>query len=95
MAHKLVDDRFGRYQDEVTWFLASAADQITDHWPDPAKIGPVVNGTMSASQRAAAAQALAEWQRIAEVAVRLEDQEQERAAFTEWKKLFGCRMPRP
>ena len=97
MAHGLVDaDRqFGRYQDEITWFLASAAEQITDDWPDPAKIGPVVNGMMSAGDRRAAAQTLNEWQRIAEKAVRLEDAQQDRAAVEEWKKLFGSRMPRP
>ncbi len=86
---------FGRYQDEITWFLATAAEHITDDWADPAKIGPTVNGTMSAAERRAAAQALADWQRIAERAVRLEDACQERAAVEEWRTLFGWRMPRP
>jgi hypothetical protein len=95
MAHGLVSTPFGRYQDEITWFLASAAEQITNDWPDPADIGPVVNGTMSDAARRAAAQTLNEWQRIAEKAVRLEDAQQDRAAVEEWKKLFGSRMPRP
>jgi hypothetical protein len=95
MAHGLVSTPFGRYQDEITWFLASAAEQVTDDWPDPAKIGPIVNGMMSAPERRAAAQTLAEWQSTAEKAVRLEDAGQDRAAFEEWKTLFGSRMPRP
>lgn len=95
MAQRLVDTPFGRYQDEISWFLASAAEQITDDWPDPAKIGPIVNGTMSATERQAAAATLREWQQIAEGAVRLEDRGEEKAAVEEWRRLFGSRMPRP
>ncbi len=95
MAHSLVRTPFGRYQDEIVWFLASAAEQITQDWPDPAGIGPAVNGTMSASQRQAAAAVLAGWQRVAEEAVRLEDGKEDRAAVEKWRTLFGARMPRP
>lgn len=95
MAHGIVDSPFGKYQDEIVWFLASAAEQATDDWPDPAGIGPDVNGTRSASERRAAAQVFAGWQRTAEEAVRLEDSGQERAAVEEWRNLFGSRMPRP
>ncbi len=95
MAHGIVTTPFGRYQDEIAWFLASAAEQVTVDWPDPANMGPVVNGTMSTAERNAAAQALSKWQRIAETAVRLEDTDQERAAVEEWRKLFGSRMPSP
>lgn len=95
MAHGLVDDQFGRYQDEIVWFLASAAEQITANWADPAGIGPDVNGTMSASERAAAAQALAGWQAVAEEAVYLEDTGSEREAVEKWRELFGYRMPKP
>ncbi len=35
MALDLVEPRLGRYQDEIRFFLASAADQIVDDWPDP------------------------------------------------------------
>ncbi len=95
MAQELVMPPFRRYQDEVTWFLASAAERIVEDWPDPAEIGPTVNGAMTAAERPQAAQTLTEWQRIAEKAVRLEDDGQERAAVDEWKQLFGWRMPRP
>jgi hypothetical protein len=44
MEHGLVSTPFGRYQDEITWFLASAAERVFEDWPDPAKIGPTVNG---------------------------------------------------
>lgn len=95
MAYGLVATPFGRYQDEIAWFLANASENITADWPDPAGIGPTVNGTMSPSERRSAAGKLAEWQHIAEKAVRLEDDDEERAAVEEWRKLFGSRMPRP
>jgi predicted nucleotidyltransferase len=95
MAHVLVRAPFGRYQDEITWFLATAAEQIINDWPDPAGIGPNVNGTMTPAARQAAARALGDWERIATRAVRLEDAGEERAAVEEWRKLFGSRMPRP
>lgn len=95
MAHELAKPPFGRYQDELVWFFASAADRVTDDWTDPAKVGPDVNSQMTASQRESAAQTLREWQAIAEEAMRLEDAESERAAVEEWRRLFDWRMPRP
>jgi predicted nucleotidyltransferase len=95
MALKLLRTPFGRYQDEMTWFLATAAERITEDWADPAKIGPNVNETQSAAERQAAAETLAGWQRVAEEAVRLEDAGEERAAYEKWRSLFGARMPRP
>lgn len=94
MALDLVAQPFGRYQDELVFFFASAAEQIDQPWPDPAKVGPDVNA-MTATERQAARTALLEAQRIAERAVWLEDDGQERAAVEEWRKLFGWRMPRP
>lgn len=95
MAYKLVDDRFGRYQDEVRWFLASATDQVADSWPDPANLGPAVNDTWDAGDREAAKARLSEWLTIAERAIWLEDEAKERDAVEEWRRLFGSRMPRP
>ncbi len=94
MAQNLVKPPFGRYQDEVRWFLASATDAIYDPWPDPAKLGPDVN-TLTATERQAASKALNDALAIAEEAVRLEDDGQERAAVEQWRRLFGWRMPRP
>jgi predicted nucleotidyltransferase len=93
MAQDLVDSPFGRYQDEIVWFLASAGDQITDAWPDPAHVGPAVNELVSTEERQQAAAALKEWLRIAEDAGRLEDDGKERDAVARWRELFGTRMP--
>ena len=95
MAYTLIKEPFGRYQDEIRWFLASAVDQVTQNWPDPAGLGPDVNDTWDASDRRQAKKTLAEWLEIAEEAIRLEDDGQERAAVEEWRRLFGSRMPRP
>jgi hypothetical protein len=95
MAHGLVRAPFGRYQDEICWYLASAADQVEDNWQDPAGIGPDVNNTVGVSDRAAYRAELEKWLSVAEEAVRLEDDGQERAAVEEWRRLFGSRMPRP
>ncbi len=95
MAHTLVRTPFGRYQDEIVWFLASAAERSEQDWPDPAGIGPAVNETMTISERQAASRTFAEWQRTAESAIRLEDNGEERAAVEKWRTLFHERMPRP
>ena len=95
MAHALVKAPFGRYQDEIVLFLATAAERIDEQWDDPAGLGGDVNTVMSPSQKRAAAAALRDAQAIAERAVDLEDNGQEHAAYDEWKKLFGNRMTRP
>jgi hypothetical protein len=95
MAMRIVKPPFGRYQDEVVLFLATAAEQIHDPWPDPADIGPDVNTIMSPAEKNAAADALRGALAIAEAAVDLEDDGQERAAVEQWRRLFGNRMPRP
>lgn len=95
MAQKLIKPPFGRYQDEIVLFLATAAERIFDVWPDPAGVGGDVNTVMNATQKRLAADALNEARAIAERAVDLADQDQDRAAFEQWKKLFGDRMTRP
>lgn len=94
MAHALVKAPFGRYQDEIVLFLATAAERIDEQWDDPAGLGGDVNTVMNTGQKLAAAAALRDAQEIAERAVDLEDDGQERAAYEEWKKLFGNRMTR-
>lgn len=94
MALDLVNEPFGRYQDEVAYFLADAVERLDDPWPDPAGLGPDVN-TMTSSQRSSARAQLEDAHLIAERAIWLEDDGQERAAYDEWRKLFGWRMPRP
>jgi hypothetical protein len=94
MAQTLVKEPFGRYQDEIRWFLATAAEAVRDPWPDPAGLGPDVN-TMTTGQQDRAAEALNDALIIAEEAIRLEDDGQERAAVEQWRRLFVWRMPRP
>jgi predicted nucleotidyltransferase len=95
MAQSLVKPPFGRYQDEIVLVLATAAERIGDEWPDPAGLGGDVNAVMNATQKLAAANALNQARAIAERAVDLEDDGQDRAAYDEWKKLFGNRMTKP
>jgi predicted nucleotidyltransferase len=95
MAYDLVKEPFGRYPDEIRWFLASAADRVGNQWADPAGLGPAVNDTWSASDKANARAAISEWLAVAEEAIRLTDAGEERGAVEEWRKLFGSRMPRP
>lgn len=94
MALDLVRPPFGQYQDEIVLFLATAADELDRSWPDPARLGPDVN-TLTSTQRSNARGVLQDAQLIAERAVWLEDNDQERSAVEEWRKLFGWRMPRP
>jgi hypothetical protein len=74
MAQDIVKAPFGRYQDEVVLFLATAAERINEVWPDPAGLGGDVNTVMGQAQKLLAAQALSEAQLIAERAVDLEDE---------------------
>jgi predicted nucleotidyltransferase len=95
MAQSIVKPPFGRFQDEVRWYLATGADSVGQEWLDPAGIGPTVNDSWSSADGERAQAAFREWLEIAEGAVRLEDDGQERAAVEEWRRLFGWRMPRP
>jgi hypothetical protein len=88
MGLDLVLEPFGRYRDEIRFFLASAAERITDDWPDPAGLGPKVNGGMSRDKRLQLAGVLKSWLAVAEEALLLENEGKER-------KLFGWRMPLP
>jgi hypothetical protein len=95
MAQDLVKTPFGRYQDEIVLFLATTAERLDEEWPDPAGLGGDVNTVMTAAEKVTAAKAFRQAQSIAERAVDLEDNGQERAAYDEWKTLFGDRMTRP
>jgi hypothetical protein len=95
MGLDLVLEPFGRYRDELRFFLASAADRITDDWPDPAGLGPHVNAAVSRTRRTELAGIIRKWLAVAEDALLLEDEGKERAAVDKWRELFGWRMPRP
>ena len=91
----LVLEPFGRYQDEIRFFLASAADRVTDDWPDPAGVGPDINADTPLARRNEVANVIRGWQSVAEEALLLENDGKERAAVEKWRELFGWRMPRP
>jgi hypothetical protein len=95
MALSLVREPFGIWGDELITFFANPADRIGEQWPDPAGLGPDVNSSMNSAEAAIAAGRLRQAQAVAETAADLADAGKEKAAVTEYKKLFGWRMPYP
>jgi hypothetical protein len=95
MGLDLVLEPFGRYRDEIRFFLASAADRMTEDWPDPAGLGPNVNAGITNPERETLSQTVRKWLAVAEDALLLESEGKERAAVEKWRKLFGWRMPLP
>lgn len=95
MALDLVIEPFGRYRDEIRFFLASVADRIVDDWPDPVGIGPDINAGVGIGCRTELSMIVSGWLNVAEEALQLEYERKERAAVEMWRQLFGWRMPRP
>ena len=95
MGLDLVVEPFGRYRDEIRFFLASVADQIVDDWEDPVGIGPDVNAGIGSDRRRQLSELVRGWLAVAEEALQLEYEGKERAAVETWRDLFGWRMPRP
>lgn len=95
MALRLVRPPFGRYQDEVAAFLGNMIDGVDGPWPDPAAIGPDVDELLTPSDRRVILDAALHAHSIAEEAVYLEDEGEERKAVEKWREIFGSRMPRP
>ena len=95
MGLKLVLEPFGRYRDEIRFFLANVAERIAEDWPDPAGLGPCVNSGMSLGRRQQLSGVVRGWLRVAEEALLLEQDRRERPAVEKWRELFGWRMPRP
>ena len=95
MGLELVLDPFGRYRDEIRFFLASVSDQIVNDWPDPVGLGPDVNAGIGMGRRRQLSEVVRGWLGVAEEALLLENEGKERAAVEAWRELFGWRMPRP
>ena len=95
MGLELVIEPFGRYRDEIRFFLASVADRMMDDWADPVGIGLDVNAGLGIQRRQQLAAVAGGWLAVAEEALLLENEGKERAAVEKWRELFGWRMPRP
>lgn len=95
MALRLVHAPFGRYQDEVAAFFGNAMDRVAGPWPDPAELGPDVDELLTQYERDGIRRAAAGALAIAEEAIYLEDDGQERKAVHKWREIFGERMPLP
>ena len=95
MGLELVLEPFGRYRDEIRFFLASVVDHITDDWADPVGLGPAVNAGVGNAERRRLSEIVRGWLAVAEEALQLEYEGKDRAAVEKWRELFGWRMPRP
>ena len=95
MGLELVIEPFGRYRDEIRFFLASVADRIVDDWPDPVGLGPHINAGVGVGRCRELSDVVRGWLGVAEEALQLEYEGKERAAVETWRELFGWRMPRP
>lgn len=95
MGLELVLEPFGRYRDEIRFFLASVADRIVEDWEDPVGIGPDVNEGIGMERRQELQLVVRRWLAVAEEALLVENEGKERAAVEVWRELFGWRMPRP
>ena len=95
MALELVHPPFGRYQDEMTAFFGNVVDRAGGPWPDPASLGPDVDELLTPFERDTVRREATRAVAIAEDAIFLEDDGQERKAVNKWRELFGERMPLP
>lgn len=95
MGQELALEPFGRYRDEIRFFLASVADRIVDDWKDPVGLGPNVNEGVGLVRRQELSGVVRRWLAVTEEALMLEYEGKQRAAVEEWRKLLGWRMPRP
>jgi len=96
LALDLIDDGWaGPYPYELRMFFASAADQLSDGWTDPAHVGPNVSDTLDKDPNAmtVARQALLEAERACTRALGLERSGNNGAAITQWRALFGPLFP--
>lgn len=90
MALQLFDGSFGGdYRYELKAFFSSAAVRVLDQWPDPAGVGPDVNGRMSEGEKRSAQRALFDAEAKAAEAIQTEKAGSENAALKIWQSIFG------
>ena len=80
---------------EIRQFFASAADRITDRWPDPAHLGPDISDVLDAdpSKMSRARTALRDAEAACTQAILLDQQGQTGYALGAWRSLFGQLFP--
>jgi Second Messenger Oligonucleotide or Dinucleotide Synthetase domain len=94
MAHDILRPPFGGdFPYEFLAFFATAADRLDEAWPEPAGLGPPVNDTMNATERATAKQALTEAHHMMREAIELSRTGQNGAALRKYRDLFGDFFP--
>lgn len=93
MAENLVDAPFSNYPNEARNFFATAAARIGDTWPDPAGLGPPVSDQMTTDLIDKTRTALREAERLAALAFRYEQTNNQGEALRTWKKIFGPYFP--
>jgi len=83
----------GRFDYEIQAFFATLADRIFDEWPDPAGLGPPVNGSMSDVDKQRAQQLLLAANREAGIAIDHVRHDRNGEALQAWRTLFGPKFP--
>jgi hypothetical protein len=90
MALNLFDGDFGGdYRYEVKGFFSSAAIRVLDEWPDPAGLGPDVNGRMNDWEKHEAQKALFDAEAKAAEAIQSEKKGNGTTALKLWQAIFG------
>ena len=84
---------FGPDSYELRMFFSTAADRISESWPDPAGVGPSVDDEMDRAHKARAIVALLEAEKSCTRAIQLESGANLGGAIAEWRALFGPLFP--
>lgn len=83
----------GDFPYEFMSYFATAADRIDEVWPDPAGLGPPVNDTMTASDKAKAKQALINAHHKIREAIQLSRTGRSGDSLRAYRELFGQYFP--
>ena len=95
MALQLIVPPFsGGYKYEIKSFVASAAQQIGNVWPDPAKLGSAVSENMTPAKQSAARVTLNKISHSIDLAIQHEKQGRGGDALATWRnEVFGPMFP--
>lgn len=83
----------GNYPYEFMQLFASAADRISEEWPDPAELGPPVGDSMNSTEKTAAQKTLREAGYAIRQAINIERNGNQGEALRTYRNLFGPRFP--